>query len=48
LGAVGFDDQRTDKLASAFIADDAGEGTGQFVRRARAQGQVGLDPESML
>jgi hypothetical protein len=35
--------------ASTFIADDVGEGTGQVVRWARAQGQVGLDdPESML
>ena len=48
LGAEGFDDQRIDELASAFIAEDIGEGTEEFVRWARAQGQMGLDPESML
>jgi hypothetical protein len=42
LGAEDFDDQRSDELASAFITDDAGQGTGQFV------GWAQLAPESIM
>jgi hypothetical protein len=48
LGAEGFDDQRIDELASAFIAKDVGEGAEEFVRWARSQGQVGPDMDSVL
>jgi hypothetical protein len=41
LGAEGFADQRIDELASAFIAKDIGEGLDQFLRWARAEGQIG-------
>jgi hypothetical protein len=40
LGADGFSDQRIDELASEFIARDIGEGLGEFLRWARAEGQL--------
>ena len=40
LGAEGFSDQRIDELASEFIARDIGEGLEQFLRWARAEGQL--------
>jgi hypothetical protein len=40
LGADGFSDQRIDELASEFIARDIGEGFGEFLRWARAEGQL--------
>ena len=40
LGAAGFSDQRIDELASEFIARDIGEGLEQFLRWARAEGQL--------
>jgi hypothetical protein len=40
LRAEGFGDQRIDELASAFIARDAGESLEDFLRWARAEGQV--------
>jgi hypothetical protein len=48
LGAEGFADQRIDELASAFIAKDVGEGLHQFLRWARAQGQVPSDADEVL
>jgi hypothetical protein len=38
LGAEGFDDQRIDELASAFIAKDVGESLEEFLRWARVEG----------
>jgi hypothetical protein len=40
LGADGFSDQRIDELASEFIARDIGEGLEEFLRWARAEGQL--------
>ena len=40
LGAAGFSDQRIDELASEFIARDIGEGLDEFLRWARAEGQL--------
>ena len=40
LGAEGFSDQRIDELASEFIASDIGEGLEEFLRWARAEGQL--------
>ena len=40
LGAEGFSDQRIDELASEFIAQDIGEGLEEFLRWARAEGQL--------
>ena len=40
LGAAGFSDQRIDELASEFIARDIGEGFEEFLRWARAEGQL--------
>jgi hypothetical protein len=40
LGAAGFSDQRIDELASEFIASDIGEGLEEFLRWARAEGQL--------
>ena len=40
LGAEGFSDQRIDELASEFIASDIGEGFEEFLRWARAEGQL--------
>ena len=40
LGAAGFSDQRIDELASEFIARDIGEGLEEFLRWARAEGQL--------
>src|SRR4029453_10718109 len=40
LGAEGFSDQRIDELASEFIARDIGEGLEEFLRWARAEGQL--------
>ena len=48
LGAEGFADQRIDELASAFIAKDVGEGLDQFLRWARAQGQIPSDADEVL
>lgn len=48
LGAEGFDDQRIDQLADAFISDDLGEGLPEFLRWARVQGPIGIDPEAGL
>jgi hypothetical protein len=45
LAADGFDDQRVDELASAFIARDLGEGLDQFLRWARAQGPEPSAPD---
>ena len=40
LGAAGFSDQRIDELADEFIADNVGQGTGEFLAWARLQGQI--------
>ena len=40
LGAAGFSDQRIDELADEFIANNVGQGTGEFLRWARRQGPV--------
>lgn len=45
LGAEGFSDERIDELASAFVNDRVGVGAAQFVKWARAEGPIGLDPE---
>ena len=45
LGAEGFGDERIDELASAFVNDRIGVGAAQFVKWARAEGPIGLDPE---
>ncbi len=39
-GAAGFSAQRIDELASEFIARDIGEGLEEFLRWARAEGQL--------
>jgi hypothetical protein len=45
LGAEGFGDERIDELANAFVHDRLGEDSGEFVRWARAEGPIGIDPE---
>jgi hypothetical protein len=40
LGAAGYSDQRIDELADTFIADNVGQGAGEFVRWASLQGPV--------
>jgi hypothetical protein len=46
LGAEGFSDERIDELAFAFVNDNIGENTAQFVNWAMAEGPFGLDPEA--
>ena len=48
LGAEGFDDERIDELASAFIAKDIGEGIEELIRWSRAEGPTGPDPDEVL
>ena len=47
LGAEGFDDERIDELASAFIARSIGESVEDFVRWARVEGPTGPDPDQV-
>jgi hypothetical protein len=45
LGAEGFSDERIDELAYAFVNDQIGEDSDQFVNWALTKGPFGLDPE---
>jgi hypothetical protein len=46
LGAEGFGDARIVELAHAFVHDHIGVGAEEFVNWARAEGPIGLDPQS--
>src|SRR3954468_5551359 len=48
LGAEGFSDLRIDELADAFIARNIGQGTDEFLRWAREEGQFPSGEDRVL